>query len=352
MPVRSLLLMMSITHAAIATAGTSLILGTADPLALFLSLIGSQLPDIDTSTSAIGQIFYPISSRIEKRYPHRTITHCLLATTALAMISLPIGYLTNYLVTWISLPLGHLLACFSDCFTKQGVQLFYPYPAWCISVANPKRRLNTGGTGEYWVLSIAVLLLVIGLHIGSSGGITEQVTTALGMTDGAIENYNAKSATYHVWADVKGIWSSDRTRADGKYFIVANEGKDFIVSDSKGIYKTGQQIIVDRVSSSLGNPATTQIQTLSFNDEEVAPKLNEIVAAHPNAMILLSGAISVDVPESIRIPIVANQFQTAQQAGSTVKFDFHPVDRALLELGDQFGTGTLTVKVISPRPVH
>lgn len=341
---------MSVTHATIATAGTSLILGTADPLALFLSLIGSQLPDIDTSTSVIGQIFYPISSRIEKRYPHRTITHCFLATGALALISFPIGYLTNHLLTWIALPLGHLLACFSDCFTKQGVQLFYPYPAWCISVANPKRRLNTGGTGEYWVLSIAVLLLVIGLHIGSSGGITEQVTTALGMTDGAIENYNAKSATYHVWADVKGIWASDRTRADGKYFIVANEGKDFILSNSKGIYKTGQQIIVDRVSSSLGNPATTQVQTLSFNDEEATPKLNEIVAAYPNAMILLSGSIVVDLPENVRIPIEANRFQTAKVSDKTVTMMFHPLESALQQLGEQYVTGTLTVKVISPRP--
>jgi inner membrane protein len=94
--------------------------------------------------------------------------------------------------------LGHLLACFSDCFTKQGVQLFYPVPAWCISVANPKKRLTTGGTGEYWVLSIALGLLILGLHIGSSGGITEQVTTALGMTDGAIEIYRTHLGSMHL----------------------------------------------------------------------------------------------------------------------------------------------------------
>ncbi|MGV2830727.1 hypothetical protein [Myxosarcina sp. GI1(2024)] len=41
--------MMSITHAAIAFAGTSLILGTAEPLPLGLAIIGSQLPDLDTT---------------------------------------------------------------------------------------------------------------------------------------------------------------------------------------------------------------------------------------------------------------------------------------------------------------
>jgi hypothetical protein len=48
--------MMSITHSAIALSGTSLILGTANPLALGLAVIGSQLPDLDTTTSTIGKI--------------------------------------------------------------------------------------------------------------------------------------------------------------------------------------------------------------------------------------------------------------------------------------------------------
>ena len=42
--------MMSVTHCTIAAAGTSLILGTANPLSLGLAIIGSQLPDLDTTT--------------------------------------------------------------------------------------------------------------------------------------------------------------------------------------------------------------------------------------------------------------------------------------------------------------
>lgn len=83
---------MSVTHATIAAAGATLILGTADPLVLGLAVLGSQLPDLDTTTSTIGQICFPIASWIENRYPHRTITHCLLATAALTAASLSIGY--------------------------------------------------------------------------------------------------------------------------------------------------------------------------------------------------------------------------------------------------------------------
>lgn len=342
--------MMATTHAAIATAGTSLILGTADPLALFLSLIGSQFPDLDTSTSYIGQIFFPISRWLEARFPHRTITHSLLATGLLCAIALPIGYFTNNLLIWLSLPLGHLLTCIADCFTVKGVQWFYPVPAWCWSVSNPKRRITTGGTGEYWVLAIALFLLVLGLHIGSSGGLSQQVTTALGMSDGAIEVYNNKSATNHVWVDVKGIWASDRTRADGKYFVVANEGDSFIMTDGKGGFlKTGQQILTERITATIGNPATTHLQTISFMDEEIAPKLQEISASQPNALILLSGSIVVDLPENVRIAIEANRLQTAKLIDKTVTMTFHPIELALQHLSEQYVTGALTVKVISPR---
>jgi inner membrane protein len=148
-----------------------------------------------------------------------------------------------------------------------------------------------------------------------------------------------------------GTWAADRTRADGKYFAIANEGKEFIVTDGKGaFYKTGQQILSDRITAAIGNPATTQLQTVSFMDEEIAPKLQEIVASQPNALILLSGSIVVDLPENVRIPVEANRFQTAKVADKTVTLTFHPIELALQQLGEQYVTGTLTVKVISPRP--
>ena len=104
---------MAITHATIAAAGTSLIIGTADPMALVLAVLGSQLPDIDTSTSTIGKIFFPLSSFLEDRFPHRSITHSLLAMGLVAAVSLPIGYLLGNWLSAIALPLGHLLACFA-----------------------------------------------------------------------------------------------------------------------------------------------------------------------------------------------------------------------------------------------
>ncbi|MDJ0596257.1 MAG: metal-dependent hydrolase [Pleurocapsa sp. MO_226.B13] len=342
--------MMAITHAAIAAAGTSLILGTAEPLPLGLAILGSQIPDIDTTTSTIGKIFFPISSWIEDRFPHRSITHSLLATVAIAVVSLLGGYFfLEQTFALIALPLGHLLACFSDTFTKQGVQLFYPEPVWAISVSNPRRRLKTGGAGELWVLGIAIALLTLGIYLANGGGITQKVSQNLGLRDGIVRVYNENASTNKVYARITGYWTSDRTSADGKYLIIGNEGNEFIVTDGKGVYKTGEQIITSKVTTVVGEAARTEIRNLTFNDEDAIAPLSELLTAYPDADIYLTGELSIDFPEDIKIPIESNQMATAALSGSRIKFNYCGLERAILFLKDQYAVGTVEVKVVQSR---
>ena len=340
---------MAITHAVIATAGTSLILGTADPLLLGLSIIGSQLPDIDTTTSTIGKIFFPISSWIEDNYPHRTITHSLLATASLTVVSFVVTYFIVKGIdvkSAIALPLGHLLSCFSDTFTKQGVQLFYPDPAWAISVSNPRRRLKTGGAGELWVLGSAIALLIIGIYLANGGGITQKVSQNLGLRDGVVQVYNENAATNKVYANIKGYWASDRTPVDGEYLIIGNEGKEFIVTDGQGVYKTGEQIITSRVTTTVREAATTEIRNLTFNDESPIAQLEELHTAYPDADIYLNGELAVDFPEDVKIPIESKQMVTASLVGSRVRLDYCSLEGAIALLKDQYAVGTVEVKII------
>lgn len=116
---------MSITHATIAAAGTSLIIGTADPMALGLAVLGSQLPDIDTTTSTIGKIFFPLSSFIEDRFPHRSITHSLLATGLIAAVSLPLGYFLGNWLTALPKALAARDRTLVRSFTRLFLRLLY-----------------------------------------------------------------------------------------------------------------------------------------------------------------------------------------------------------------------------------
>jgi inner membrane protein len=347
--------MMSVTHCAIATAGTSLILGTANPLSLGLAIIGSQLPDLDTTTSTIGKIFFPISSWIEDRFPHRSVTHSLLATAAITAVSLLVTYFLlgdiNLKIA-IALPLGHLLSCFSDTFTKQGVQLFYPEPVWAISVSNPRRRLKTGGAGELWVLGAAIALLMLGIHLANGGGISQKVSQNLGLKDGVVELYNQNASTHQVYANITGYWASDRTSADGKYLIIGNEGNEFIVSDGKGVYKTGEQIITSKVTTEVGEVAKTEIKSISFDDEEAIATLEELQQTYPGAEIYLSGELAVDFPEDVKIPVEPNQMVTAEVVGSSIKFSYCELGKAIAFLKDQYAVGTLETKVVQPKPFN
>jgi inner membrane protein len=344
--------MMSITHSAIATAGTSLILGTANPLPLGLAILGSQLPDLDSTSSTIGKIFYPIANWIEDRFPHRSLTHSLLATAVIAAISIPIGFFSGEIKASIALPLGHLLSCFSDTFTKQGVQLFYPYPAWAVSVSNPRRRLKTGGAGELWVLGAAIALIIFGIYLANGGGVSQTVSQSLGLKDGIVELYNKNAASHHVYANVTGVWASDRKPADGKYWIIGTEGSEFVISNEKGIYKTNEQIVVSKMTTSVGEAASTEIKNITFNDENAIATFQQLRTAYPNADIFLSGELAIDFPEDVKIPIEPNQMVTASVVGSSIKFSYCSLERAIAYLREQYAIGTVEVKVVRSRSLN
>lgn len=337
--------MMAITHAAIACAGVSLLLGTAEPLPLALAVLGSQLPDIDTTTSLIGQVFYPVSSWIEDRYPHRSITHSFLATAAIASVALPMGFVLGDIRAAAAVPLGHLLSCFSDCFTRQGVQLFWPDPAWAISVSNPRRRLRTGGPGEYWVLSAAVALLLVGIWLAGSGGVTGKVNEGLGLRDGAIATYNQNAATSEVWADIKGVWADDRSNADGQYLILGAEGNEFIISDGSGVYRTGTQILVSKLTTAPGKAMSRQTQTITLNDEDLSLRLQQLLIENSGSKVYLSGSITIDFPEEVEAIGSPRQMETLSVTGIDASLAYHPLELAIAQLSDQWATGTVTALI-------
>ena len=334
---------MALTHCAIAAASVSFALGEVSPLVTGLAILGSQLPDLDTSTSLIGQICFPISTFIEERFPHRSITHSLLATAFFALLSFPLYYL-HYLELkpWLALWLGHLVACFSDTFTKQGVQLFFPSPVWCVCGSNPNRRLTTGSPTEYWVLAGAIALFIVNIKLTSGGGIVQTASQQLGLKTGILKAYNAAADSHHVYAEVDGVLAIDSREADGKYFIIGVEGSDLIVQQGEDIFKTGSQLITNRLTTTVGGSANTIIQTLTFDDEDAIASILELQTAYGNAAIYLTGSLTIDFPEEVKIKLEPEEYTVIQLNGSSLSLSWCPIEEALNYLKDQYAVGTLT----------
>ena len=137
---------------------------------------------------------------------------------------------------------------------------------------------------------------------------------------------------------------------NGRYFILGTEGSEFIVTDGKGIYKTNEQIIVSKLTTSVGEAAVTEVRTISFNDQDAVSPLIQLQTAYPNADIYLSGNLTVDFPEEIKLPILPDQYQVIEVMGSNVKLSWCSIEQVLLYLREQYAIGTLTAKIVVPKP--
>lgn len=341
--------MMSVTHSLISATGAILVLGETSPLVVGAAILGSQLPDIDTTESAMGKLFYPIARWIEDRFPHRTVTHSFLFSVGIAIASIPLYLWVNPKVAY-ALPLGHLLAIMSDTFTKQGVQLFWPSPVWCITGSNPNARLSTGSTGEFWVIGLTTIALMVALNIQTDGGLMLSVDKILGMHEGVVNTYNEQGKTHQIFVKVIGVNAKDRSPISKEYFLVAAGQKQLILADSKGLYKTEVDILPKRLISRIGANATTKLDILSLQEEELFSKLVEIFQANKGSLIYLTGNITVDSPEEIQFVPIPNQLSPITVNGNTVTLEHCPIQLAGRELINQFATGQLEVRIIYPAP--
>lgn len=342
--------MMAVTHALISAAGVCLFCQTSDPLAMGLSIVGSQLPDLDSTKSLIGQMFFPVSEYLETRYPHRTITHSLLFTLALILISFGLWFVVSQkidlaITTAIALPLGHLLAIFSDTFTKQGVQLFYPLSVWCVCGKNPRRRLRTGGNAEFIVIGLTVIVLAIALNLNYQGGLQKVARDNLNLKDGTIgTTYNQRAANTIIWADFQGYHAGDRRPINDRFLVIAEDGGFVLMGKDNQVYRVGKEVIEEKINLIYAQPAQITQVSQTFDDAEISGVLQRLKATYPDSLILLSGSVNIDYPETAR------SVHTLEISGSTAKLDQTHIDLAIAAIGDQWGIGTLTAKIFTPDP--
>jgi inner membrane protein len=104
-----------------------------------------------------------------------------------------------------------------------------------------------------------------------------------------------------------------------------------------------------RLLTSVGEAARTEIKNITFNDESAIAPLEELRTSYPNADIYLNGQLTIDFPEEVKIPIESNQMVTATVVGSSVKFSYCGLEKAIAYLNAQYAVGTLEIKVVQPR---
>lgn len=344
--------MLTVTHATLAIASTSLLMGTADPWVLGTAAIASQLPDIDTTGSIPGRIFFPISRWLEARYPHRSLTHSFLATGILAIALLPLWFWGQSDFYW-AVVIGYWMGWFGDVFTKSGVGAFFPSQARLVIPANPRLRLSSGSKAESIVLTVLVLVAIVSININSSGGIMRTFDQVLGSQSGAMEIYQRESSKHQVFAQIQGRHTITQQAIAGRYEVIGTVAQDLLVKDSQGrLYRAGSspeaQIATEKVHVSIGDVIALVNREVLLDDQDVRSAIAPFLL--PNTYI--SGRLSLDALDRADVKLHGSKqyFQPIQQFGEAIELESAAPAEVLAVLGSTYATGNLIVRSIHVQP--
>jgi inner membrane protein len=340
--------MLTVTHATLAIASTSLLMGTADPWVLGTAAISSQLPDIDTTGSVPGRIFFPISRWLESRYAHRSATHSFLATGLVAIALLPLWYFNQAEFYW-ALVIGYWMGWFGDVFTKSGVAAFFPSQSRLVIPANPRLRLSSGSKAESFVLGVLVLVAVVSININSAGGILRSFDQALGSQSGAMEIYQRESSKRQVFARIQGRHTITQQAIADSYEVIGTVAQDLLVKDLQGrLYRVGNspeaQIAPEKVQVTLGATIALVTRELFLDEQSV----RGAIATLKLPDTYLSGRLTIDPLDrtEIRLHSSKQYFQPIQSFGGYIELESASPGEVMTALGDTYATGNLIVRSI------
>ncbi len=203
--------MMTLTHILVGAVATGIGLQTSSPVALLVGGIASMLPDIDISTSPAGRILPFISRPLEKRFSHRSATHSLLASFTLAVVTYGLWFYFRGLPLPVihAINIGYFAGWFLDCFTKSGVEMFYPLGVRCVFPGNRNLRIATGSPAEYWLIVFVTAIALWVFQLNNSGGLTANFNSWIAAPSGVTEIYNKQGGSNVIYGEYQGVWAKD-----------------------------------------------------------------------------------------------------------------------------------------------
>lgn len=336
-------------HFLFSIAAVSLTLGTVDPFVLLLAGAASLLPDIDSSKSVIGKIFFPLSRLIERHFPHRTFTHSFFMTAILAIGAIPLAFEGTEF--YFAALIGFFCGWFLDVFTKAGVSAFYPMSmARLVIPANPALRLSTGSKNEWFFSVIFAALFVISFQLHSSGGVMQIFTSLLAQPTGVAELYLAHSNKNRVYVNLSGQTSAGQISGrfevvsllSNNTFLIRRDNALLLVGDSQCLHC---HVRSDSAKGEIGEAIRVSTQEVRLNEQPISKFLEHFSGRE----ILISGELTllndeVNIPNSQMqfnpITITANLDSKQARLQNARLEDLRPLSKLM-------ATGNLIVKTIT-----
>ncbi|MBU0671439.1 MAG: metal-dependent hydrolase, partial [Candidatus Margulisbacteria bacterium] len=312
---------------------------------LVFAVLGAILPDADYPTSVIGRLLYPISSRLERKFGHRTVTHSLIGWMAatigfgviIAFISL-IPQISSW--GWGELPprwfaafsisyLSHLIL---DMFNKRGSQLFWPDQTRDVIPRDHKSRIASGSRAEIIVFICVLIMLVLALPI-SKYGLPSTIHWLLATSGSAIEEF--KGSNTLAYLEFKGHFKDTMQPVEGKAEILDAQNKRLVVLYKGHIYTISDELASDILADKL-RVKRTDIP-LKFERREFKDETRDYLLSQIPKGARISGVINLPEGMKVTIPPYAGSFSPFEQKGD--KLYLHYASKEMIEelgLTEQF----------------
>jgi membrane-bound metal-dependent hydrolase YbcI (DUF457 family)/biotin carboxyl carrier protein len=331
---------------------------TLEPASLVALGLGSILPDIDTSTSNIGQLVPGFSSRIERKFGHRTITHSLLGVIFLAIISSPLIFWNSSVFAFLLLGfLSHLIL---DTFNISGVPLlwpartvfwFFPHRAYRVAYNSPLERL----------IMVSCVLACVAVMPFSSAGFSPSFHRFLGTPSGVVADYLAWRDSNEVFADVEGFNVETQEKVEGRFRVIDAIGKEGVIfedgnGDALGMgLARGAQVSVYHTAASKGAAIQVKEFKLEIADQTIGQFLEGLPKAKRvwiTANLQARDLISAPPPKVGRYPRVKS-FGHTLEIRSARTSDLEPLRDVLVTRGSaiiraETAVGEVLADVLEP----
>lgn len=235
--------MMGITHTTfglLCSAGAFSMVSVSlhkDLPAMGCTIVGSLLPDIDSPKSSLGRLLPFISAPIERRWGHRTVTHCLLALGGLGLLLLPLAFLRP--ACYSALLIGYLSHLLADSATKSGVPLLHPLPGLYVMPGNDRYRVLTGSLQEGMLLVVLLLLLALVFPLSKAGGMWRAMRYLMASQSAAYQDFRQESG--EALLEFKGRWRESRQPVEGEALILDASPTRFLIAFQGQVWVYGEQ---------------------------------------------------------------------------------------------------------------
>lgn len=179
-----------------------------------LAAASSLLPDIDLPTSRLGRVFFFVSTRLERNFGHRTITHSFIAIAAMAAASSPLLYFDQAAWFWAILG-GYWSHLWVDMANLRGADLLWPSPVRIVFPGNPRYRMETGSKAEM-VLFVCLLGFSALIYPVSGIGIRAGLQHLLGNFEMAYDTFQVGAGRHWYTLKLDGRYnlSLETVKAD------------------------------------------------------------------------------------------------------------------------------------------